>query len=436
MGLPSIEELATQRYVYTVWELTREIKILLETTIPEVWVKGEISNFKHHQPSGHMYFSLKDERAQIRCVMWRSRNLALRFLPTDGMMVYVRGRVEVYEPRGEYQINVEELVPVGVGELQLAFEELKRRLKEEGLFDERHKKPLPPYPERIGIVTSETGAAIRDLVSIIWRRFPSVELILCPVRVQGEGAAQEIAAAIDAFNEYGQVDVLIVGRGGGSLEDLWAFNEEVVARAIFRSRIPVISAVGHEIDFSIADFVADYRAATPSAAAEKVVRDREEVLRHIRQLMSKSYRLLERRIANHWDRLRGIQNSYGFRRPEGLVSQHRQRLDDLTRRLETALAHRFEVHRHKLEGLRQRLETLSPEATLRRGYSITIDAATGKLLRAATELRNSRILVQLWRGRLEAAVIEKAPHETWQTLEVPRPDTIPPGHGSDEGEGP
>ncbi len=418
MGLPQVEELLGGQYVYTVSELTREIKILLEETIPPVWVRGEITNFKHHQPSGHMYFSLKDERAQIRCVMWRSRNLNLRFIPADGMKVYVHGRVVVYEARGEYQIEVEELLPVGIGELALAFEELKRKLKEEGLFDPEHKKPIPRYPERIGIVTSETGAAIRDLVSIIWRRFPSVELILCPVRVQGEGAAQEIAAAIEAFNEYGQVDVLIVGRGGGSLEDLWAFNEEIVARAIFRSRIPIISAVGHEIDFSIADFVADQRAPTPSAAAEMVVPDRRELLRRIQLLMSKSYRHLERRIAHLRDRLKAIQSSYAFRWPENLVSQHRQRLDELARRLEAGLEHRLEVQRHKLEGLTQRLESLSPEATLRRGYSITLDEGTGRLLREADQLKDGRVCVQLWRGRLKAEVTEALPGETWRTLKL------------------
>ncbi len=418
MGLTEPQALTDQQYIFTVSELTREIKLLLETSIPPVWVEGEISNFKHHQ-SGHMYFVLKDENAQIRCVMWRGRNRSLRFLPADGMKVLVFGGVVVYEPRGEYQINVEQIVPAGLGELQLAFEQLKRRLREEGLFDSRYKKPIPPYPERIGIVTSETGAAIRDLVSVIWRRYPPVELILYPVRVQGEGAAEEIAAAIDAFNEYGQVDVLIVGRGGGSLEDLWAFNEEVVARAIFRSRIPVVSAVGHEVDFSIADFVADLRAPTPSAAAEMVVRDRNELLRHIETLISKSRRHLERQLQAARQRLEAVLVSYGFRRPGDLVLQQRQRLDELNHRLETEMVHRLSMLRQRLDGVTQHLGSLSPEATLRRGYSITVDEGTGRLVREAGALEpGRRVTVQFWRGRTAAQVEEIQPEATWRSLKL------------------
>ncbi|NOZ56254.1 MAG: exodeoxyribonuclease VII large subunit, partial [Calditrichaeota bacterium] len=371
----------------------------------------------HHQ-SGHMYFVLKDENAQIRCVMWRGRNRSLRFLPADGMKVLVFGSVVVYEPRGEYQVNVEQIVPAGLGELQLAFEQLKRRLREEGLFDSRYKKPIPRYPERIGIVTSETGAAIRDLVSVIWRRYPPVELILYPVRVQGEGAAEEIAAAIDAFNEYGEVDVLIVGRGGGSLEDLWAFNEEIVARAIFRSRIPVVSAVGHEVDFSIADFVADLRAPTPSAAAEMVVRDRNELLRHIETLISKSARHLERQLHAARQRLDAVLSSYGLR-PSDLVLQQRQRLDELDRRLESEMAHRLKMLRQRFSGVRQHLESLSPEATLRRGYSITVDEDTGQLVREAGALEpGRRVAVQFWRGRTGARVEEIEPEATWRSLKL------------------
>ena len=418
MALVEPQTLSDQQYTFTVSELTREIKLLLETSIPPVWVQGEISNFKHHQ-SGHMYFVLKDEHAQIRCVMWRGRNRSLRFLPADGMKVLVYGAVVVYEPRGEYQINVEQIVPAGLGELQLAFEQLKRRLREEGLFDSRFKKPIPPYPERIGIVTSETGAAIRDLVSVIWRRFPPVELILYPVRVQGEGAAEEIAAAIDAFNEYGEVDVLIVGRGGGSLEDLWAFNEEIVARAIFRSQIPVISAVGHEVDFSIADFVADLRAPTPSAAAEMVVRDRAELLRHIETLISKSKRHLEQQLRASRQRLNAVLSSYGFRRPGDLVSQQRQRLDELSHRLESELGHRLKMLRQRLNGVTQHLESLSPEATLRRGYSITVDEETGTLVREAAALEPGRRLsVQFWRGRTGTRVEEVDPDASWRSLKV------------------
>lgn len=255
-----------QSQTLSVTDATRMIKTLLETTLPMMWIEGEISNFTHHS-SGHMYFSLKDPTSQISCVMWKGRNRSMHFRPQDGMKVLVNGRVTVYERRGNYQLDVWQMLPGGVGALQQAFEQLKIRLSEEGLFDEKYKRPLPKYPRRIGIVTSPTGAAIRDLHSVLSRRWPSAELILRPALVQGTGAAEDIARAIEEFNEYGEVDVLIVGRGGGSLEDLWAFNEEVVARAIFHSKLPIISAVGHEIDFTIADFVADLRAATPSAAA-------------------------------------------------------------------------------------------------------------------------------------------------------------------------
>ncbi|MFQ5772424.1 MAG: exodeoxyribonuclease VII large subunit, partial [bacterium] len=272
----SFEDLFVEEKHYSVSELTRQIKFLLESSFPEIWVQGEISNFTHHS-SGHMYFSLKDENAQISCVMWRSRNQHLFFTPQDGMKVILDARITVYEKRGAYQLDVLQMQPAGVGELQLAFEQLKNRLREEGLFSEEFKKPIPLYPERIGIVTSPTGAAVQDLISVLQRRFPGIEIIINAARVQGEGAATEIARAIDDFNDYGKVDVLIVGRGGGSLEDLWAFNEEVVARAVFRSKIPIISAVGHEVDFTICDFVADLRAPTPSAAAELAVRHRDEL---------------------------------------------------------------------------------------------------------------------------------------------------------------
>ena len=275
--------MAIEKNVITITELTRQIKFSLESSFPRVWVEGEISNFKQHT-SGHLYFTLKDEGAQLSALMWRSRVANLTFQPEDGMKVIARGSITVYPPRGNYQLDVDQIQPLGLGELQLAFERLKQKLDAEGLFDAEHKKPIPEFPECIGLVTSETGAALQDIRSVLSRRHPSVEVVLAPVRVQGAGAAEEIADAIKYLNQYGGIDVLIVGRGGGSLEDLWAFNEEVVARAIYASKIPIISAVGHEIDFSIADFVADLRAPTPSAAAELVVRDRTELLEDIGNL--------------------------------------------------------------------------------------------------------------------------------------------------------
>src|SRR5258705_7796000 len=271
------------RRALTVSELTSRIRDLLTKNFTDLGVEGEISNCREAQ-SGHLYFTLKDERAQIRCVWFKQDRRGLKFRVEDGLKVTLRGSISVYEQRGEYQIYVESMEPLGVGALQLAFDQLKKRLEAEGLFDAKHKKPLPLLPSRIGLITSPKGAAVRDVVRILRRRFPNVCLALFPVRVQGEGSAQEIAKAIKFFNLQKTVDVLIVGRGGGSMEDLWAFNEEIVARAIFESKIPVISGVGHETDFTIADFVADVRASTPSAAAEIVVQTRREFVKHVKSL--------------------------------------------------------------------------------------------------------------------------------------------------------
>jgi len=353
----------------TVSDLTRKIKGVLEMGFADVWVQGEISNFKRHT-SGHLYFTLKDEGAQLQALMWRSRALPLFFTPQDGMKVVAHGDITVYEPRGNYQIVVTELHPFGVGELQLAFERLKQKLAAEGLFDEKHKKPLPEFPERIGIVTSPTGAAIQDIVSIISRRFPAVELILYPVKVQGEGAAEEIAQAIRDFNEYAEVDVLIVGRGGGSLEDLWAFNEEIVARAIYDSKIPVISAVGHQIDFSISDFVADVRAATPSAAAEIVVRNRDNLLENVRNFYYTTTQFLQDRIGSYRDEIEHLLSSYSFNRPKDLIRQYTQRVDELDRTMSTTMAHQLELWQHRAASLQKRIDSLNPELVLKRGYAI------------------------------------------------------------------
>ena len=355
--------------IYTVGELTREIKEVLEGSFPRIWVEGEISNFKRHS-SGHLYFTLKDDKAQISCAMWRFRANDMLFRIEDGMQVLVQGDVQVYERGGIYQLIVHQLQPAGMGALQFAFEQLKKKLFAEGLFDEAHKQPIPEYPERVGVVTSPTGAAIRDIISVISRRFPGIELLLYPVKVQGEGAAEEIAEAIRQFNEYGKVDVLIVGRGGGSLEDLWAFNEEVVARAIYHSRIPIISAVGHEIDFSIADFVADRRAATPSAAAEMVVRDRKElrgIIEYYRERLSQQ--LLDK-IRNYRERIENLRQGYAFRRPEDVIFQKIQRLDEISRNMQTAVLHLLQIKQQQLQNYHNQIRALSPVAILQRGYSI------------------------------------------------------------------
>ncbi len=361
--------MAVEKTVLTISDITRQIKQSLETSFPRIWIQGEISNFKQHT-SGHLYFTLKDEGAQLSAVMWRSRVANLTLVPEDGMKVIARGSITVYPPRGNYQIDCDQIQPVGIGELQLAFERLKKKLAAEGLFDPEHKKPIPEYPGRIGIVTSQTGAALQDIRSVLLRRFPSVEVILVPVRVQGIGAAEEIAAAVNDLNRYGKVDVMIVGRGGGSLEDLWAFNEEVVARAIYDSRIPVISAVGHEIDFSIADFVADLRAPTPSAAAELAVKDRSELIEVLRNMWYTIHRNIEDRVSSLRDSVAGFVTSYAFNRPKDLLRESSQRVDDLERGLLVASSHLLQLAERNQRALGQRLEALSPKSVLMRGYTI------------------------------------------------------------------
>lgn len=354
---------------FTVTEITRRIKQVLEGGFASVVVEGEISNFKRHS-SGHVYFTLKDEGAQLSAVLWRSRVAALRFAPEDGMKVVCSGRITVYEPRGNYQIDVQSMRPLGVGELQAAFERLKEKLAAEGLFDQARKKPLPPFPLRIGIVTSPTGAVLQDMRNVIGRRFPGVEVLLNAVRVQGPGAAEEIAVAIDDFNRYGEVDVLIVARGGGSLEDLWAFNEEIVARAIARSRIPVVSAVGHETDFTIADFVADLRAPTPSAAAELIVPDRREVLENVQNSWYRVRDAVRDIIQTQRDRIHNLLNSYAFNRPIDLLRQQSQRVDELERALVRNADHGYALITARHEALAGRLNALDPGLALQRGYAI------------------------------------------------------------------
>jgi exodeoxyribonuclease VII large subunit len=381
---------------------------LLESSFAEIWVQGEISNFSRHS-SGHIYFSLKDDKAQISCVMWQSRNQNLFFTPQDGMKVLVQGRVTVFEKRGAYQLNVLQLQPAGVGELQLAFAQLKNRLREEGLFSPEFKKPLPRFPRRVGIVTSPTGAAIRDLISILRRRFPALEIILNPVRVQGEGAALEIARAIDEFNEYGEVDVLIVGRGGGSLEDLWAFNEEVVARAVFRSKIPVVSAVGHEVDFTICDFVADLRAPTPSAAAELVAPNRAELSAQLRSLRENMAAAILNTIFYSKEKLQRMAASYGFRQPLHLVRQQAQRLDEIQRALNQLAIHRLALSREKVNGFQKRLALLDHRNVLKRGYSITLRRSDRKIIRRAEELAvNDEVEIKFYEGQVLGRVEEIA----------------------------
>jgi exodeoxyribonuclease VII large subunit len=366
---------------WTVTALTRRIREIVEANFGRLWVEGEISNCRSYA-SGHIYFTLKDEGAQLPAVMWRAAAERLRFTPQDGDNILAAGRLSVYEPRGAYQMVVEQMEPLGLGALAAAFEQLKARLAAEGLFDPERKRPIPTFPRRIGLVTSPDGAAIQDMLKIILSRWPA-DIILAGVRVQGEGAAADIANAIGLMNTlppHDAPDVLIVGRGGGSLEDLWAFNEEPVARAIAASRIPVISAVGHEVDFTISDFAADVRAATPTHAAQMVVPVWDEVAERLDTLQAALPAALLRRVETARERLAAVAQSYALRRPEQTIGVLRQRLDDLFSRLAPAGQRRAAAACEQLEGLAAQLESLSPLKVLARGYSLTTRARDGKLV--------------------------------------------------------
>lgn len=399
-----------KRHIYTVSELTHSIRGILDGAFPEIWVQGEVSNFKKHS-SGHIYFTLKDKNSEFPAVLFRGVNKDLKFELKNGLEVICSGKVSLYEVKGKCQLYVDKIEPKGVGALQLAFEQMKERLSKEGLFEQKHKKPLPFLPQRIGIVTSATGAAIRDILRVLERRFANLEIILNPVKVQGEGAALEIARAIDEFNHFGQVDVLIVGRGGGSLEDLWAFNEEIVARAIYRSRIPIISAVGHEIDYTISDFVADLRVATPSAAAERVIAHKQELLDKIDNFYSRA----KREIFNKIELLQHKLEKYIFRDPSDLIQQHQQRIDELTATLDLKVKHLAEISREKYNVLLGKLQALSPLNILARGYSITLLMPQEEVIKEASAVKpGSTIKTKLAEGALVSKVEKMIRGEQWQ----------------------
>jgi len=443
--LTFLDQLLEARRPLTVSELTARIKIRLEGEFLELWIEGEISNFRRHS-SGHWYFTLKDEGAMLRCASFRMQNRLIRFTPEDGLTVRAHGRLSLYEARGEYQLIVEYMEPVGIGALQLGFEQLKRRLADEGLFEVARKRPLPLLPRCIGIVTSPTGAAVRDILRVIRRRNEAMNVLIAPARVQGEGAAREIARAIELLNQREEVDVIIVGRGGGSIEDLWCFNEEVVARAIFNSRAPIISAVGHETDFTIADFVADLRASTPSAAAEIVTAARDEISARLLGLKedmmtAMRYRLLERR-----NRLQELQSSRAFDDVHHEIRRTAQRFDEAIYAMETAWRQRLKQQRARLtntalrlrdtdirraaisrrraldlltqrlqagerqalDGQRERLavasgklHSLSPLAVIGRGYALAFDRQ-GRIIKRADEVQSGEpVRVRVADGQLD-----------------------------------
>jgi exodeoxyribonuclease VII large subunit len=384
--------------------LTKDIKSILESEFQSIWVEGEISNYLFHT-SGHRYFTLKDATAQIKAVIWRFSAQNLKVEPKDGLKVRVFGDITLYEKGGYYQIRVLNIFPLGIGTLEQQFQRHKEKLNSEGLFDSDRKRPVPGFPSTIGIVTSPTGAAIRDIVHICRRRAPVVRLILRPAKVQGEGAAEDIVQAIEEFNRLGGVDLLIVGRGGGSLEDLWAFNEEIVARAIFGSRIPVISAVGHEIDFTIADFVADLRAPTPSAAAELATFDAAQLAQSLVQANSRLSRALERSSESLKLRLRHAFSSVVFRKPESMLERIWQRFDDQTSRLTTAISNSLNNDQKRFDLLTGKLDALSPEKVLNRGYAIVRRHENQQIILDAASLKpEERVDIRFSRGERTARI--------------------------------
>jgi exodeoxyribonuclease VII large subunit len=374
--------MTSQPHVYTVSELQAHVRDFLEREYGRIWVEGEISGFKRHH-SGHLYFALRDADARLDAVMWRSTAGRLRFEPEEGLAVRARGNLTVYPRQGRYQMIVQALEPVGAGPLQVRFEQLRRQLAEEGLFDAAHKKMLPAFPRRVALITSPTGAAVRDLISVASRRWPPLELVVVPVKVQGEGAAEEIADGIRLADGRG-FDVLVVGRGGGSLEDLWAFNEEVVARAIFKARAPVVSAVGHEVDVAISDLVADVRAATPSAAAETITPSGDEV----RQALAGWSRRLGRALSGTIDDLRRelalLRQARPFRKPFERIRETGLELDELGQRLGRAFADGLKERRAAVDVAAGRLDALSPLKVLARGYSVTL--LEDRVVRGAAEV--------------------------------------------------
>ncbi len=412
--------------VLTVSEITKQIKGLIQQ-FDSVWIEGEISNFVPHS-SGHMYFSLKDEKSVIRAVFFKNANQYLKFKLQDGLKVVVHGNIDLYEKSGQYQIIIDNMEPKGLGMLQLHFEQLKEQLRKEGLFDRERKRVLPVLPRKIGVVTSPTGAVIRDILNVLQRRFSNVHVVLNPVKVQGEGAAEEVAEAINYMSREGSFEVLIVGRGGGSLEDLWAFNEEIVARAIYASTIPVISAVGHEIDYTIADFVADVRAPTPSAAAELVIEKKTDFIEKLRAYevrlkndLTNKYQTykekldwirrsglamgLKRTLEIFKERVANAAKSPAFLRPKEKLSQLKQEVDESESKLGRAIKHLLENRRNEVKVLSGKVESLNPLKILDRGYSVTLKLPEKKIVKNALELKkNDEIELKFAKGTTNAIV--------------------------------
>ena len=393
--------------ILTVSQLNAYIKSKFDfdEVLSGVWIKGEISNFKNHS-SGHMYMTLKDEMGVVKAVMFKGNTFSLRFMPENGMKVLAYGRVSVYERDGQYQLYVEKMEPDGIGALYIAYEQLKKRLEQEGLFDERHKKDIPVFPRKIGVVTSPTGAAVRDILNVLKRRYPLADVTVYPVQVQGDGSAEQIASAIEYINAATECDVIITGRGGGSIEDLWCFNEEVCARAIFNSKIPVISAVGHETDFTIADFVADLRAPTPSAAAELATPDISEITSYLFDMKSRLLRLSVNAVENKRFKLTETAKRFSEKAVLNDYAGKRQYIDSLMQRSTATVASKIAQAREGFVKSVSKLEVLNPLSVLKRGYSLATDEK-GQVLDTVKAFKKDKpFMLNLKDGKLEAVVKE------------------------------
>lgn len=397
---------------WSVADLNRYIKDLMDSdrTLQDIWVRGEVSNASK-APSGHFYFTLKDDKASVKCVMWKNAAMRVRFLPRDGDAVEVNGSVSVYETGGQYQVYATLIRQAGEGLLFQEFMRLKARLEAEGLFDEARKRPLPERPHTIGIVTSPTGAALQDILNTIRRRYPLAEVVVAPTLVQGDQAAPLIAASLQALNQFVRPDVIILARGGGSIEDLWAFNEEIVARAIVASTAPVVSGVGHQTDFTIADFAADLRAPTPTAAAELVTPDQDELRQRLDSLQAELGQMLLDRLGEERWTISALANRLRSQSPVNRLRAGRQRVDELATRLGTACTHRLEIQRLQLRSFAQRLEAANPLAVLGRGFAL-VHGPDGKIVRSVQHLHpGDRLAIQLSDGSFLAQVVEEPSHE-------------------------
>ena len=394
--------------VLSVSQLNRYIKMNFDAdeNLANIFISGEISNFTNHYRTGHLYFTLKDDSAAVRAVMFNSSAKRLKFMPEDGMKVIARGRVSVYEASGQYQLYVDDMQPDGVGALNLAYEQLKEKLQKEGLFSELHKKPLPPYPEKVGVITSPTGAAVRDIINVLGRRFPYAEIVFCPVLVQGEGAHLQLIDAVNLFNSERAADVIIIGRGGGSIEDLWEFNDEGLARAVYNSEIPVISAVGHETDFTICDFVADMRAPTPSAAAELAVPDANELQYALSALKNRMFLNVSSGIADRRSRLEYLTSKGALKSPDEMLSNRSQRLDTAFSKMLSSYENRIGGKKVEFISAATALSKLDPMSVLMRGFAFVSDKSGKNVYSSQALAKGDKINVRFHDGSAVCEVKE------------------------------